>query len=50
MSSVLRGVYEHTGLHSVVVFGGPMPQFGGELRTLQYVFLRVLVNIQLLDN
>ncbi|KAJ7774630.1 hypothetical protein DFH07DRAFT_952342 [Mycena maculata] len=33
MSAVLRGVCEHTGLHSVVIFGGPMPQFGGELRT-----------------
>ncbi|KAJ7735077.1 hypothetical protein DFH07DRAFT_967307 [Mycena maculata] len=38
MSAILQGVYEHTGLHSVVVFGGPMPQFGGELRTLHVAY------------
>ncbi|KAJ7278664.1 hypothetical protein C8J57DRAFT_1221509 [Mycena rebaudengoi] len=34
MSAILRGVYEYTGLHSFAVFGGPIPQFGGEIRTV----------------
>ncbi|KAJ7750928.1 hypothetical protein DFH07DRAFT_542124 [Mycena maculata] len=34
MSAVLQGVCAHTGLHSFAVFGGPIPQFGGELRTM----------------
>ncbi|KAJ7226780.1 hypothetical protein GGX14DRAFT_693001 [Mycena pura] len=34
MSAVLRGVSEYTGLHAVAIFGGPMPVFGGELRTV----------------
>lgn len=35
VSSFLRGVSDYTGLHSFAVFGGPIPEFGGELRTLQ---------------
>ncbi|KAJ6463642.1 hypothetical protein C8R47DRAFT_1225134 [Mycena vitilis] len=34
MSSILRGVAEYTGLHGVVIFGGPIPQFNGEIRTV----------------
>ncbi|KAK6992993.1 hypothetical protein R3P38DRAFT_3224405 [Favolaschia claudopus] len=34
MTNVLRGVYERTGLSSFAVFGGPMPAFGGDLRTV----------------
>ncbi|KAJ7065911.1 hypothetical protein B0H15DRAFT_807672 [Mycena belliarum] len=34
MGQILRGVYEYTGLYSFVVFGGPIPQFNGEIRTL----------------
>jgi hypothetical protein len=37
MTPILRGVQEYTGLHSVVLFGGPIPRYGGELRTVQYV-------------
>ncbi|KAJ7140438.1 hypothetical protein C8R46DRAFT_1046938 [Mycena filopes] len=31
---ILRGIQEMTGLHAVLVFGGPMPKYGGALRTL----------------
>ncbi|KAJ7187981.1 hypothetical protein C8R46DRAFT_1205198 [Mycena filopes] len=34
MAPILRGIEEYTGLHSVVIFGGPMPRHGGELRTV----------------
>ncbi|KAJ7149317.1 hypothetical protein C8R43DRAFT_952147 [Mycena crocata] len=34
MSSILRGVSDYTGLHSFAVFGGPIPEHGGEIRTL----------------
>ncbi|KAJ7716213.1 hypothetical protein B0H16DRAFT_1741442 [Mycena metata] len=34
MTTVLRGVTEYTGLHGFAVFGGPIPAFGGELRTV----------------
>ncbi|KAJ7041281.1 hypothetical protein C8F04DRAFT_1080824 [Mycena alexandri] len=34
LEPILRGIQEHTGLHAMVVFGGPMPKFDGELRTL----------------
>ncbi|KAK7018521.1 hypothetical protein R3P38DRAFT_2784330 [Favolaschia claudopus] len=34
MAILLREIYEHTGLVSFAVFGGPVPNHGGELRTL----------------
>ncbi|KAJ7138679.1 hypothetical protein C8R43DRAFT_1131860 [Mycena crocata] len=34
MTAILRGVTEYTGF---AVFGGPMPQYGGEIRTFQYL-------------
>ncbi|KAJ7430337.1 hypothetical protein FB451DRAFT_1199224 [Mycena latifolia] len=34
MILILRGIQDYTGLHSVVIFGGPMPRFGGELKML----------------
>ncbi|KAJ7697932.1 hypothetical protein B0H16DRAFT_1484652 [Mycena metata] len=34
MTTVLRGVTEYTGLNGFAVFGGPIPAFGGELRTV----------------
>lgn len=35
MEPILRGLEEYTGLHSVLIMGGPMPKFGGEIRTVQ---------------
>lgn len=32
---ILRGIQELTGLHAVLIFGGPMPKYDGALRTLQ---------------
>ncbi|KAK6997417.1 hypothetical protein R3P38DRAFT_2797729 [Favolaschia claudopus] len=34
MSTLLREIYDHTGLVSFAVFGGPIPNHGGELRNL----------------
>ncbi|KAJ7479910.1 hypothetical protein FB451DRAFT_1395473 [Mycena latifolia] len=34
IAPILRGIYEYTGCHSVIVMGGPMPKYNGELRTL----------------
>ncbi|KAJ7107315.1 hypothetical protein C8R43DRAFT_1140291 [Mycena crocata] len=34
MLPILRGVYEYTGLHAVAIFGGPIPRYGGELKTV----------------
>ncbi|KAJ7712966.1 hypothetical protein DFH07DRAFT_974848 [Mycena maculata] len=34
IAPILAGIQEHTGLQSFVVFGGPMPQFGGEIKTV----------------
>ncbi|KAJ7469883.1 hypothetical protein B0H11DRAFT_1731310 [Mycena galericulata] len=30
---ILQGIFERTGLHSVLILGGPIPKFGGALRT-----------------
>jgi hypothetical protein len=35
MSALMRGVSEYTGLHAVMVFGGPIPERGGEIATVQ---------------
>jgi hypothetical protein len=37
MGPILQGLHAYTGLHSTIILGGPMPEFGGELRTTQYV-------------
>ncbi|KAK7023738.1 hypothetical protein R3P38DRAFT_2531182, partial [Favolaschia claudopus] len=42
MTEVLKGVFEYTGLASFAVFGGPMPAFEGELRTLTVAYGRNL--------
>ncbi|KAJ7165387.1 hypothetical protein C8R46DRAFT_1035961 [Mycena filopes] len=36
LEPIFRGVYEHTGLHAMVVLGGPMPKYGGDLRTVNF--------------
>ncbi|KAJ7813579.1 hypothetical protein B0H13DRAFT_2382340 [Mycena leptocephala] len=40
MTPILRGIQEYTGLHSVVLLGGPIPKYGGELRTVQVAYGR----------
>ncbi|KAK6992474.1 hypothetical protein R3P38DRAFT_2416383, partial [Favolaschia claudopus] len=42
MTNVLRGVHDHTGLSAFVVFGGPIPAQGGELRTVTVSYGRSL--------
>ncbi|KAJ7751468.1 hypothetical protein B0H14DRAFT_3513252 [Mycena olivaceomarginata] len=34
MAPILQGIYAHTGCHATIIVGGPMPKFGGELRTV----------------
>ncbi|KAJ7725244.1 hypothetical protein DFH07DRAFT_783077 [Mycena maculata] len=34
IAPILAGIQEHTGLQSFVIFGGPMPEFGGEIKTV----------------
>ncbi|KAJ7205085.1 hypothetical protein C8J57DRAFT_1259102 [Mycena rebaudengoi] len=36
LAPILRGLSECTGLHMVLLMGGPMPKYGGELRTKQH--------------
>lgn len=38
LEPIFRGVQEHTGLHAMVILGGPMPKYAGELRTVKYVY------------
>ncbi|KAJ7939406.1 hypothetical protein B0H13DRAFT_2300677 [Mycena leptocephala] len=37
---LLRGIQEYTGMHSVLIVGGPVPKFGGELRTIHVAYGR----------
>jgi hypothetical protein len=37
VAPILQGIFEQTGMHSVLVLGGPVPKYGGDLRTIQYV-------------
>jgi hypothetical protein len=37
LAPILQGIAERTGLHSVVILGGPVPKYGGDLRTLLFV-------------
>jgi hypothetical protein len=34
LGPILQGILERTGLHSVVILGGPIPKYGGDLRTV----------------
>ncbi|KAJ6506114.1 hypothetical protein DFH09DRAFT_1334853 [Mycena vulgaris] len=34
MGPILRGIQEHTGCHALLLLGGPMPKYGGDLRTV----------------
>ncbi|KAJ7707284.1 hypothetical protein B0H16DRAFT_1746505 [Mycena metata] len=34
LGPILLGIYERTGLHSVVLMGGPLPEYGGELQSI----------------
>ncbi|KAJ7435121.1 hypothetical protein B0H11DRAFT_2295729 [Mycena galericulata] len=40
LGPILRGIQEYTGLHSVIVLGGPMPKYGGDLRTIHVSYGR----------
>ncbi|KAJ7088014.1 hypothetical protein B0H15DRAFT_949828 [Mycena belliarum] len=40
MGPILKGLYEYTGLHATLIVGGPMPSFGGELRSLHVSYGR----------
>ncbi|KAJ7932989.1 hypothetical protein B0H13DRAFT_2307260 [Mycena leptocephala] len=40
LAPILRGIEEYTGLHSTIMCGGPMPRYGGDLRTLHVSYGR----------
>ncbi|KAJ6450232.1 hypothetical protein C8R47DRAFT_1230344 [Mycena vitilis] len=40
LGPILQGIQERTGLHSVVLMGGPIPRFGGDLRTVYVTYGR----------
>ncbi|KAF7353218.1 hypothetical protein MSAN_01509500 [Mycena sanguinolenta] len=40
IAPILRGIQDYTGCHSVLLVGGPMPKYGGELRTLHVAYGR----------
>ncbi|KAJ7105137.1 hypothetical protein C8R43DRAFT_1140927 [Mycena crocata] len=40
VAPILRGIEQYTGLHSVLIVGGPMPKYGGELRTVHVSYGR----------
>ncbi|KAJ7035430.1 hypothetical protein C8F04DRAFT_1182336 [Mycena alexandri] len=40
LAPILRGIHERTGLHSVIILGGPMPEYGGDLRTVHVSYGR----------
>ncbi|KAJ7441804.1 hypothetical protein B0H11DRAFT_1932730 [Mycena galericulata] len=37
---ILEGIHERTGLHSVLLMGGPIPKYGGDLRTIYVAYGR----------
>ncbi|KAJ7652316.1 hypothetical protein B0H17DRAFT_1214982 [Mycena rosella] len=45
MGPILQGLNAYTGLHSTLILGGPMPQFGGELRTTHVSYGRNNTNL-----
>ncbi|KAK7019460.1 hypothetical protein R3P38DRAFT_2782571 [Favolaschia claudopus] len=40
MTEIMKGVYEYTGLSCFAVFGGPIPMYEGDLRTLTVAYGR----------
>ncbi|KAJ7801666.1 hypothetical protein B0H14DRAFT_3782628 [Mycena olivaceomarginata] len=40
MGPILSGLNQHTGLHATLILGGPMPKYGGELRTVHVSYGR----------
>jgi hypothetical protein len=34
---IMKGIAEYTGLKGLIIFGGPMPRYGGDIGTVQYV-------------
>ncbi|KAK7020076.1 hypothetical protein R3P38DRAFT_2536029 [Favolaschia claudopus] len=45
MGPILQGLHTHTGLHATLIMGGPMPEFGGEIRTLHVSYGRNLTTL-----
>ncbi|KAK6992781.1 hypothetical protein R3P38DRAFT_3429464 [Favolaschia claudopus] len=39
---ILQGIHQHTGLHVTLIVGGPIPEFGGDLRTVHLSYGRNL--------
>ncbi|KAK6991947.1 hypothetical protein R3P38DRAFT_2803347 [Favolaschia claudopus] len=37
---ILQGLHAHTGMHATLIMGGPVPMYGGELRTLHVSYGR----------
>ncbi|KAJ7169146.1 hypothetical protein C8R43DRAFT_1121035 [Mycena crocata] len=46
MGPILQGIHERTGLHSVLLLGGPLPKYGGELKTIYVSYGRSRANGQ----
>ncbi|KAJ7080722.1 hypothetical protein C8R43DRAFT_1143069 [Mycena crocata] len=46
MGPILQGIHERTGLHSVLLLGGPLPKYGGELKTIYVSYGRSKTNAQ----
>ncbi|KAJ6525534.1 hypothetical protein DFH09DRAFT_1328890 [Mycena vulgaris] len=40
VAPIIQGIHERTGLHSVLILGGPMPKYGGDLRTIHLSYGR----------
>ncbi|KAJ7025034.1 hypothetical protein C8F04DRAFT_1269631 [Mycena alexandri] len=40
ITPILQGIHERTGLHSIIILGGPIPQYGGDLRTVHVSYGR----------
>ncbi|KAJ7182625.1 hypothetical protein C8R43DRAFT_1116257 [Mycena crocata] len=40
VAPILQGIHERTGLHSVLILGGPIPKYGGDLRTIHVSYGR----------
>ncbi|KAJ7444534.1 hypothetical protein B0H11DRAFT_2249990 [Mycena galericulata] len=40
VSPILQGIHERTGLHAVLILGGPIPKYGGDLRTIHISYGR----------
>ncbi|KAJ6455627.1 hypothetical protein C8R47DRAFT_1082646 [Mycena vitilis] len=40
VAPILQGIFERTGLHCCLLLGGPIPKYGGDLRTIHISFGR----------